>query len=529
MIYLFHIAHSQVSQCDGVENIFNYQNFKLKSYFNLDDFKGNRMPSKSQLGQMGYTVMGAGSFGVVIVLEMEDNSSGKTFEVVTKVQKYFTRADEHQARRNNQRVNGADIEMLDAELKYLQTYGTQYASDMLQYLDCVNDNVNRIVLIITEKLDYSLQSSEFGDLSATFGPERIIQTLLKMTYSLETLHDIPKIHNDIKPENFMYVESADGSDWLIKLIDFGLVSDPGEVMDAGTPNYRDPTHWNNGNCQFKNDVYSLGLVFYFLFNGESEIGLPNDMRIFSMQNVRDDYMQKRYEAMENQMFNWGKAYGQENSGHGAFVGVIKEVVMGMSDVNYATRWGLSKVQQKLEDLLDDHYSGLDSFKESINKAKRTICAHDYLFKSLWKKQEEALPADNMYNSLAGGTGMFNSMFGGSSNQQMSPAKQGFNAPGYNIGMGFRQMDDSSEQFGFNSEFNAGGIDGRNQFQVDNQASNSSSELVEGKYDPNAAYFDDGIFFVERYGDNVNNRRIVEDARYFMDKAIEEGNYRRLII
>lgn len=80
----------------------------------------------------------------------------------------------------------------------------------------------------------------------------------------------PIIHRDLKPENVL--ASGDGS--VVKIIDFDWVhmhNSNETIMNRreqkGTPGYADPAFWNSFVAHPKMDIYSAGLVLYFLYTG----------------------------------------------------------------------------------------------------------------------------------------------------------------------------------------------------------------------------------------------------------------------
>lgn len=81
----------------------------------------------------------------------------------------------------------------------------------------------------------------------------------------------PIVHRDLKPENVMAAQ--DGS--VVKIIDFDWVHLHDSVLTCnlrreqkGTPGYADPGYWNSYVCRPEMDIYSAGLVLYFIYTGK---------------------------------------------------------------------------------------------------------------------------------------------------------------------------------------------------------------------------------------------------------------------
>lgn len=89
-------------------------------------------------------------------------------------------------------------------------------------------------------------------------------------YYMSIYETDPIVHRDLKPENLMV--SSDGS--LVKIVDFDWVHlhDSSHTITThreqkGTPGYADPAYWNRYICKKSMDIYSAGLVLFFLYTG----------------------------------------------------------------------------------------------------------------------------------------------------------------------------------------------------------------------------------------------------------------------
>lgn len=106
--------------------------------------------------------------------------------------------------------------------------------------------------------------------------ERVIHILKQVCGSLSEAHENSLIHRDIKPANIMLCNRSGEFD-VVKVLDFGIVQSirenedsPQEEYALGTPAYMPPESLRAGiELDGRSDLYSLGLVGYFLLTGRS--------------------------------------------------------------------------------------------------------------------------------------------------------------------------------------------------------------------------------------------------------------------
>jgi serine/threonine-protein kinase len=90
-----------------------------------------------------------------------------------------------------------------------------------------------------------------------FPQDRAIELARQICAGLGTAHDRGVVHRDLKPANIM----LDGNG-RIRITDFGLAGNAGEVLRAGTPAYMAPEQLAGGEVTPRSDIYALGLVLY---------------------------------------------------------------------------------------------------------------------------------------------------------------------------------------------------------------------------------------------------------------------------
>lgn len=91
----------------------------------------------------------------------------------------------------------------------------------------------------------------------------------KLMHGVNHMHGMNICHRDLKPENFLYASKAPDAD--IKIVDFGMstryANDENMTTIVGTPYYLAP-EVIQGNYSNECDVWSLGVVMFFLLSGE---------------------------------------------------------------------------------------------------------------------------------------------------------------------------------------------------------------------------------------------------------------------
>jgi len=101
--------------------------------------------------------------------------------------------------------------------------------------------------------------------------------VLDVLSALQFIHDRRILHRDLKPENLLYKDKAPGAP--LKLIDFGLALKlpAGEMATevCGTTSYMSPEVLN-GRYAMECDVWSLGVITYFMLSGTLPFPGKND-------------------------------------------------------------------------------------------------------------------------------------------------------------------------------------------------------------------------------------------------------------
>lgn len=72
------------------------------------------------------------------------------------------------------------------------------------------------------------------------------------------------VHADLKPDNILVAQG-----WICKIADFGLAGWDGRAARPGAALYRAPELWDGAEPDTRSDVFSLGVLGYQMFSGQS--------------------------------------------------------------------------------------------------------------------------------------------------------------------------------------------------------------------------------------------------------------------
>lgn len=113
--------------------------------------------------------------------------------------------------------------------------------------------------------------------------------------SLLEAHNLGVVHRDLKPQNVVLLDTADGTD-QVKVLDFGLVKSfiKGQELEGravtqqgmlmGSPPYIAPEQGEHNVADPRSDIYSLGVVLFECLSGKPPFSGNNPMEVI-LQHV----------------------------------------------------------------------------------------------------------------------------------------------------------------------------------------------------------------------------------------------------
>ncbi len=126
-------------------------------------------------------------------------------------------------------------------------------------------------------------------LDRPIGLKHLLELFRQMTEGLGAAHAAGIIHRDLKPANIVIDQALNA-----KLVDFGIAkvySDHRSLeteahIVMGTANFLAPEVALGQSARIQSDIYSLGLVFYFMLTGENPFDGRNNLEI--LEKIRTE-------------------------------------------------------------------------------------------------------------------------------------------------------------------------------------------------------------------------------------------------
>lgn len=130
--------------------------------------------------------------------------------------------------------------------------------------------LNNIAAISMEYFESHSVDEKLKD-DVIFTIDETIDILRKIAMGMATAHEQQVIHRDLKPSNILINDSG-----ALKVVDFGIASASSESEAhltktgkvVGTPAYLSPERVKGYKADHRSDIYSLGIVAYYMLTGE---------------------------------------------------------------------------------------------------------------------------------------------------------------------------------------------------------------------------------------------------------------------
>ena len=162
--------------------------------------------------------------------------------------------------------NGTNKTAFENEVKSLINVKGKNILNIIDYYENDNDNFYYIVL---EKMDGDLENLLQVKYPKGMSSKLIRKIFSQINSGLKLILMNGKCHRDLKPSNILYSYINDEkTDFIIKIGDFGLITDLNETgSNVGSKLFKAP-EVENGKYSNKSDLYSIGIILYYLKTGE---------------------------------------------------------------------------------------------------------------------------------------------------------------------------------------------------------------------------------------------------------------------
>ncbi|CAD8070270.1 unnamed protein product [Paramecium sonneborni] len=173
-------------------------------------------------------------------------------------------------------IDEADLVALFKEIKVLRIVQTEFCVKFYEIFENSENIYIVMELLIGKDLDGHIEKTSF------FSEEKAARFIFRLIKTISYLHSKGIMHRDIKPENIIFrqIDNLDS----ICLTDFGLAefyhSDGHYLFKrCGTPGYVAPEILRNEPYDYKVDVYSIGIIMYYVLVGKNPFDNVNSRQI----------------------------------------------------------------------------------------------------------------------------------------------------------------------------------------------------------------------------------------------------------
>ena len=158
-------------------------------------------------------------------------------------------------------------ELVHYEIDILKFCQHKNIVQLIDYFESMNEIIIVLKYIEGNTLGYYLKEKNFN-LSET----EVANIIYQIALGVEYLHKFGIVHRDLKPDNIMIIpKKGENNNIIIKIMDFGfskIVSKEEKLMEGlGTLYYAAPELIQNLPYNLEVDIWSLGVIIYYIFTG----------------------------------------------------------------------------------------------------------------------------------------------------------------------------------------------------------------------------------------------------------------------
>ena len=225
-------------------------------------------------------VIGTGAFGKIYGITDKKVKNEYILKELTKI--------------NNESLNATDKKEYENEINFLKDVK---GKNIVKIIDYYQDDKDIFYYIIFEKMDGDLEKLVKEKYKKGMESSLIRKIFSQINSGLKDMMKKGKCHRDLKPSKILYSYiNEEKTNFIIKLGDFGLSTDLKSTQyasNAGTKRFKAP-EVEEGKFSNKCDLYSIGIILYYLktgeyiFDGKRELDILNNKDKNIIKKETDD-------------------------------------------------------------------------------------------------------------------------------------------------------------------------------------------------------------------------------------------------
>ena len=231
--------------------------------------------------------------------KLKDIQSGTTGSVSKILHKELNiqRALKYINTKNNQKL----LNEAKREISILKNLDNPNIEKIYEYYEKENDNINIVMELIDGQELFSKLMKE-----TRFSEQNTAIIMYQIFSSIKYCHDNGIIHRDIKAENIIV---QDEKHLFVKLIDFGSCeiltsSKLTSTYKVGSPSYIAPEILNGEEYDYSVDIWSLGVLMYYLLCGNKPFTGTTEQDIYKEIKTKEvKFKDKIWDNISNEAKN----------------------------------------------------------------------------------------------------------------------------------------------------------------------------------------------------------------------------------
>ena len=153
-----------------------------------------------------------------------------------------------------------------------------YEIDILKF--CQHKNIVQLIdyfenmeeiIIVLKYIKGNTLGNFLKEKNFNLNESEVANIIYQIAQGVKYLHKFGIVHRDLKPDNIMIIPKTENNDMIIKIMDFGfskIVSKEEKLTEGfGTLYYAAPELIQNLPYNIEIDLWSLGVIIYYIFTG----------------------------------------------------------------------------------------------------------------------------------------------------------------------------------------------------------------------------------------------------------------------